>query len=443
MSFSETRQTRHLAVFQGIIGLVALLVVWLAWDFIREDAMHRGEAARRQVAVTADLAVSDVRSALSGAADSLQMLSRLPELRNMRRHGPAAELTGNMNSTLLNFVSSLAFFQPSISVNAFTLWNTFAQSWDFHLASVRRRFYDLGLLSFFEALPVPGNIEWQFVPSGPVSRKPSWADLMAFFAERLEQPLIATGRLLDSSFGWGTMIPADPLESGRLLAATLNDRDLIRSVAVRGLDGRELAAVSEIGGMSMPSGGWWRRGLRQNRPFYTGPAVFDEGMGRPLWQAGVPLRDITREPEGILTAQVDLDFLSELAGRAKLTPGALLIVTDEEGVVIGHPKTSFVVNQVNLRHTHQAVTAALEGEEGESELRIAGVSYIAAWRSVRHGAGNRMPGWALVCLVPASELTSDWYRTVLLSVLLASTALGALFYISGLIESAFEEVTEA
>lgn len=443
MSASETSQTQHLALFQGIIGLVAILIVWLAWDFVREDGRNRDEAARHQVAVTANLAVSDIRLALSGAVDSLQLLSRLPELRNMHRHGPAAEVSGTINSALLNFVSTLAFFQPSTLVNIVTIWNEFAQSWDFHTASLRRFFYDFGLLSFFEVLPLPDSMEWPFVPPEPASHSPGWADVTAFCAECLEQPLIVTGWFLDSAFGWGAMVPADPLESGRLLAATLNDRDLIRSITVRGLDGKELAAVSEIGAMSMPSGNWWRRGLRLNRPFYAGPAMFDEGLGRPLWQAGVPLRDMMREPEGILTAQIDLEFLSDLAGRAKLTPGSLLIVTDEDGVVIGHPRTSFVVNQVNLRHTHPAVEAALKGEEGESELRISGTSYIAAWRSVRQGAGNRMPRWAMICLTPASELTSGGFRTVLLSVLLASAALGALFYISGLIESAFEEDTEA
>ncbi|HNW36414.1 MAG TPA: hypothetical protein PKM25_15855, partial [Candidatus Ozemobacteraceae bacterium] len=116
---------------------------------------------------------------------------------------------------------------------------------------------------------------------------------------------------------------------------------------------------------------------------------------------------------------------------------------DEDGVIIGHPKTSLVVSQVNVRHSNPAVAAAIEGEEGESEVRLAGVSYVAAWRSVRGGDRYRMPGWALICLVPASELASGWFRTVLLSVLLASLTLCALFYVTGLIESAFDEDAEA
>ncbi|HNW34232.1 MAG TPA: hypothetical protein PKM25_04820, partial [Candidatus Ozemobacteraceae bacterium] len=106
------RPARNLAVFQGIVILVALLVVWLAWDFVQEDGKAREEASRRQVAVTADLAVSEIRSALSGAADSLQILSRLPELRDMRRYGPAVALAGNLHSTFLSFAADLAFFQP-------------------------------------------------------------------------------------------------------------------------------------------------------------------------------------------------------------------------------------------------------------------------------------------------------------------------------------------
>lgn len=452
MFSSETAKPRSLQLFQGIIVIVALLIVWLAWDYIREDGSKRDEAARRQVALTADLAARDIRTALSGAADSLQLLARLPELRNMRRHGPAAELAGNTHSALLTFVSDLAFYSemyhssaiPEPLATLWSFWNTVAPSWEYHLAAMRRWFYDRGLFPYIEALPIPETLELpKTPPARAVSRKPTWGDLTVFYAECLEQPLIGTSLFLDSTFGWGAMIPADPQESGRLLAATLNDRDLIRSVALRGLDGKEVAGVSEIGGPAMPSGGWWRRGLRQNRPFFPGPAVFDEGMGRPLWQAGVPVRGAAREPEGLLTAQIDLGFLGDLAARAKLTPGSMLIVTDEDGVVIGHPRTSLVVNQVSLRHTHQAVSAALDGEEGESELRIAGVSYVAAWRSIRQDGGNRMPGWALVFLTPASEMTSDWFRTMLLSVLLASGALGALFYTSGLVESAFEEDIEA
>jgi len=447
MFSSETEKNRSFLLFQGIVGIAALLIVWLAWDFIREDGSKRDETARRQVALTADLAARDIRAALSGAADSLQLLARLPELRNMRRHGPAAEIAGNVNSGLLTFVSNLAFCQPSASAATSSIlssWNTAAPVWEYHLASLRRRLYDVGLLSLFEILPIPEALEFPAdTPQPPILRSPTWADVVAFYAECLERPLIVTGRFLDSTFGWGGMIPADPQESGRLLAVTLNDRDLIRSVALRGLDGKEVAGVSEIGGSAMPFGGWWRRGLRQNRPFFPGPAVFDEGMGRPLWQAGVPIRGTTREPEGLLTAQIDLGFLGDLAARVKPTPGSILIVTDEDGVVIGHPRPSLVVHQVSLRHTHQAVSAALDGEEGESELRIAGISYVAAWRSIRQDGGNRMPAWALVFLTPASEMTSDWLRTVVLSVLLASAALGALFYTSGLIESAFQEDIEA
>ncbi|HOT29748.1 MAG TPA: cache domain-containing protein [Candidatus Ozemobacteraceae bacterium] len=450
MFSSEATKTRSVLVFQGIVAVVALLIVWLAWDFIRQDGVKRDEAARRQVALTADLAARDIRTALSGAADSLQLLSRLPELRNTRRHGPAAELAGNANSALLTLVSDLAAAQTStsddlpLSSTIISFWNFMAPMVEYRLAAVRRRAYDVGLLPLLEILPIPENLELPPMrPLPAVSRRPGWADLAAVYAEWLERPLIATGLFLDSAFGWGGMVPADPQESGRLLAATLSDRDLIRSVALRSLDGKEVAEVSEIGGPTMPFGGWWRRGLRQNRPFFPGPAVFDEGMGRPLWQAGVPVRGAAREPEALLTAQIDLGFLGDLASRTRLTPGSMLIVTDEDGVVIGHPRPSLVVNQVSLRHTHQAVSAALDGEEGESELRIAGVSYVAAWRSIRQDGGNRMPGWALVFLIPASEMTSDWFRTALLSVLLASAALGALFYTSGLIESAFEEDIEA
>ncbi|HQG30042.1 MAG TPA: hypothetical protein PLY73_15930, partial [Candidatus Ozemobacteraceae bacterium] len=152
-------------VFQGIVAVVALLIVWLAWDFIRQDGVKRDEAARRQVALTADLAARDIRTALSGAADSLQLLSRLPELRNTRRHGPAAELAGNANSALLTLVSDLAAAQTStsddlpLSSTIISFWNFMAPMVEYRLAAVRRRAYDVGLLPLLEILPIPENLE--------------------------------------------------------------------------------------------------------------------------------------------------------------------------------------------------------------------------------------------------------------------------------------------
>ncbi|HEY9072378.1 MAG TPA: cache domain-containing protein [Candidatus Ozemobacteraceae bacterium] len=449
----SSRMTGAVTLVQGIVGLVAVLVVWLAWDFLREDGNARDEAARRQVAVTADLAVTEIRTALTGAADALQLLSRLPELRGMHRFGPAAELAERANSALLTTISDLAYTSTAARVTPaepdglrefVAAWKSAAPVFEYHLAALRRRFYDAGLLALLELLPIPETLEPPALPPGRSdSGLPTWVDVAAFFTSCLEPSLITTGRFLDLAFGWGGIILPDPQESGRLLAATLNDRDLIRSVSIRSLDGKELTGVSEIGGVAAFGGGWWRRGLRGNRPFYAGPALFDESIGRPLWMAGVPLRDATREPAGLLTARVDLGFLCDLAGTARLTPGSMLIVTDEEGVVIGHHRPSVVVSQVNMRHTNPLVAAALEGEDGEREIRLTGTSYVAAWRSLRGSERHRLPGWAVVCLAPVSELAPGGFRTVLLTVLLASLALGALFYLSGLIETAFEEDAEA
>ncbi|HOY66545.1 MAG TPA: cache domain-containing protein [Candidatus Ozemobacteraceae bacterium] len=447
------RSAGAVALVQGIVGLVAVLIVWLAWDFLQEDGAARDEAARRQVAVTADLAVSEIRTALTGAADALQLLSRLPELRGMHRFGPASELAERANSALLTTISDLAYStnaarpapaEPDRLREFVSLWKAAAPVFEYHLAAVRRVAYEVGLLGVLETLPIPETFEPPAVPTGRNAvGTPSWADVAAFFTACLEPALITTGRFLDLALGWGGIILPDPQESGRLLAATLNDRDLIRSVSIRGLDGKELTGVSEIGGITAFGGGWWRRGLRGNRPFYAGPALFDESLGRPLWMAGAPLRDAAREPAGLLTARVDLGFLGDLADTARLTPGSMLIVTDEEGVVIGHHRPSVVVSQVNLRHTNPLVAAALEGEAGEQEIRLTGISYVAAWRSLRGNERHRLPGWAVVCLVPVSELAPGSFRTVLLTVLLASLALGALFYLSGLIETAFEEDAEA
>lgn len=433
-----------------ITGIIVFLILYLAGEtIIDERSQHRAIAEQKLQAVV-DLAADDIARSLGSARDSLRLLSRMPQLRETR---PGGNIQPWLGQQRLAFDSSFQKVLNSVLV-AEAGWNRSREQLldgiDWCSAAIRRVGFTFGLVSATPSETTPSEIALELPPALPngVSNAPP------VFLPKLacEQFQVMTGSLfdiallnagfLDLSFDLGTPVPGNLIDAEGLLRVSLNDRDLIRSVAIQDLKGKRLAEATEIG---QPVGfltSWLRKVRNPNRPFFSGPVWFDEGLGRPLWQAAVPLRDLERRPFAMLTSQIDLGFLQELAAKSRISSASQLVIIDEEGTVIGHPRPNQVAMQINISHSNRAAADAIAGHDGIEELRIGGSSFLVAYRHLKNVDQAMLPGWGVLLLIPSSEAFAQYTQITINTLALSVIALYIVFQLSSLIISSLEEDLE-
>lgn len=450
-ALGPTRLVSPVVVVQIVTGLLALAIVWLSLDFARQEREARAAGVRQRLGALATVAADGIARGLFGARDTLRLLSRLPMMRQVRR-------TGWLSDRLV----ALETWTAELPDRCETGWQTWRElthalrqdlrlAVDVGLAGLRRWFYDLGLLMAaepwlddldgrlggwltgragnrglgpFSILDFRGSIQ-----RGELALVEGLAEVMRSLLAGLAVPV----RLLDAALIAGPRQPADLAEINRVLAVSLSDRDLIRSLTVRDLQGRRLTGVTEIGDEIDLFTGWMVRAAQANRSFYPGPVLFAEGLGRPLWQMAVPLRDQDRQPFALLTAQVDLGFLADLAGKTRVGQGTHLMVVDEEGVIIGHPRLSLIAAQANASRANPAVPAVLHGQEGVEELRVGGIPHFVAYRALKALDQNSLPGWGVLVLAPVAEVLPSGLASILVAVAVAAGGLFILLYVSTMV----------
>ncbi|RCK78680.1 MAG: hypothetical protein OZSIB_1207 [Candidatus Ozemobacter sibiricus] len=450
-ALGPTRLVSPVVVVQIVTGLLALAIVWLSLDFARQDREARAAGVRQRLGALATVAADGIARGLFGARDTLRLLSRLPMMRQVRRTG-----------WLSDRLAALETWTAELPERCETGWQTWRElthalrqdlrlTVDVGLAGLRRWFYDLGLLTAAEPWldDLDGRLGgWltgragnrglgssSVFDFGGSTRRGELAlgEGLAEAMRSLLAGLAVPARLLDAALVPGPLQPADLTEINRVLAVSLSDRDLIRSLTVRDLRGRRLAGVTEIGDEIDLFTGWMVRAAQANRSFYPGPVLFAEGLGRPLWQMAVPLRDQERQPFALLTAQVDLAFLADLAGKTRLGQGTHLMVVDEEGVIIGHPRLSLIAAQANASRANPAVPAVLHGQEGVEELRVGGIPHFVAYRALKTLDQNSLPGWGVLVLAPVAEVLPSGLASILVAVAVAAGGLFILLYVSTMV----------
>ncbi len=446
-----SRVVTPVVVVQVITGLLALVIVWMSIGFAQQDRESRAAGVRLRLGAIATMATDGIARGLFGARDALRLLSRMPMMRETRRTGWLSDHLAALDTWAASLPDRLEAGLRALRGPAATLQQDLRLGLEMGAAGTRRWFYDLGVLD--AADPWIGELEGRLAgwlsggaggrgrlyapavdPRGAVVRAD--AGLAAALGEWARQPLAGLAgpaRLLDVALAQGPARPADLEEIGRVLAVSLSDRDLIRSLTVRDLQGRRLAGATEIGDEIDLFTGWMARAARANRSFHAGPVLFDEGLGRPLWHMAVPLREQDRTPFALLTARVDLAFLADLADKTRMGQGTHLMVVDEEGVIIGHPRAALIVAQANASRANPAVPAVLHGQEGVEELRVGGIPHFVAYRALKNLDQNSLPGWGILVLAPVAEVLPSGFASVLLAVAVAAGGLFILLYVSTMV----------
>ena len=166
-----------------------------------------------------------------------------------------------------------------------------------------------------------------------------------------------------------------------------------------------------------PSMEWFAKPLELGESYWSEP-YFDENGGDMLMVTfSMPVRDNNGEIAAILTADISLDWLTELIGDIKVYPNAFSMVVSRNGQIMVCPVDTLVmkktVNQFARESSDREVLdrvnkAMLSGETGEMLVRYNGKNNHVYFAPVER------TGWSLSIVLPEKELYKGVRRIGLL-----------------------------
>lgn len=166
-----------------------------------------------------------------------------------------------------------------------------------------------------------------------------------------------------------------------------------------------------------PSMEWFAKPLELGESYWSEP-YFDENGGDMLMVTfSMPVRDNNGEIAAILTADISLDWLTELIGDIKVYPNAFSMVVSRNGQIMVCPVDTLVmkktVNQFARESSDREALdrvnkAMLSGEIGEMLVRYKGKNNHVYFAPVER------TGWSLSIVLPEKELYKGVRRIGLL-----------------------------
>jgi sigma-B regulation protein RsbU (phosphoserine phosphatase) len=156
-----------------------------------------------------------------------------------------------------------------------------------------------------------------------------------------------------------------------------------------------------------PSMEWFTKPLELKDSYWSEP-YFDENGGDILMTTySMPIKDKNGEVAAILTADISLDWLSDLIGNIKVYPNAFNMVISRSGQIMVCPAETLVmqttVNQFAMESgDYEALNrvneAMLSGQSGEMPVRYQGQTNHVYFAPVER------TGWSLSIVLPEKDL---------------------------------------
>lgn len=166
-----------------------------------------------------------------------------------------------------------------------------------------------------------------------------------------------------------------------------------------------------------PSMEWFAKPLELGDSYWSEP-YFDKNGGDILMTTfSMPVKDKNGEIAAVLTADISLDWLTELIGEIKVYPNAFSIVVSRNGQIMVCPVDTLVmtktVNQFASESQEGEVlnrvnSAVLSGKSGEMLVRYKGENNHVYYAPVER------TGWSLSIVLPEKELYKGVRRIGLL-----------------------------
>lgn len=272
----------------------------------------------------------------------------------------------------------------------------------------------LGSLAFFR---VRTDLEREVVRGNLALVRALGAGLDATLQDARRAVEIAAATWADGRTSAGPADDADRRATARLLGRLGRDIPVLARLVIVDGDGAVIAGGALPAGVDLAA-----------RSFggYVGDALFPDGHPRvPLV---VQARSRTGELVGFFVAEIDLGFVSEALGAARLGHGARVVVVDGQGTPVARSDGA-AAGGASWRG-RPAVDRAL-GAAAEGSLSTGGV--VAVFRNLASYQSLRGVRWAIVLEQPerdAYAAAADTRRTTIVAALIA---LGAALLVGALL----------
>lgn len=156
-----------------------------------------------------------------------------------------------------------------------------------------------------------------------------------------------------------------------------------------------------------PEQEWFKKGLENEQGYWSEPYVDEGGGGILMTTFSLPIKDASGRTAAVLTADLSLDWLSDLVGNVKVYPNAYSMMISRSGQFLVCPVETLVMHQ-----TIQEVTNSLEdtsmmnslsrsmlnGETGNQTIRYKGATSYVYFSPVER------TGWSMSIVIPENEI---------------------------------------
>ena len=163
-----------------------------------------------------------------------------------------------------------------------------------------------------------------------------------------------------------------------------------------------------------PSHPWFRMPLELDAPYWSEP-YYDEGGGEVLMTTfSFPIKDLKGRQAAVLTADIALDWLTDMVGNIKVYPHASSLLISRAGnfmvnknrEVVQNQALINVVDQMRDKPDFQKLDAAMRsGQSGSQILKYNKERYHVYYAPVKR------TGWSMCIVVPERDIYGEIRRT--------------------------------
>ena len=203
------------------------------------------------------------------------------------------------------------------------------------------------------------------------------------------------------------VVEDNPVVVGSTVAVVpgyLNSHPLFSPYVCEGPDGLEFKTLATEE-YDYPDQEWFVKPLELQEDYWSEPYV-DEGGGNILMTTySLPIRDQEGEIAAILTADISLEWLTQMVGNIQVYPHAYSMILSREGQVVVSP----VNNEESEHIAREVIKANLQtGADGEFSVRKRALSDLVFYTPIEH------TGWIMSIVIPESVIYAGIRRIALM-----------------------------
>ena len=181
-----------------------------------------------------------------------------------------------------------------------------------------------------------------------------------------------------------------------------------------------------------PEKEWFVKPLETGKGYWSEP-YYDTGGGESLMTTySIPVTDMKGRMAVVLTADLSLDWLTDLVGSIQDYPEAFSVLVSRTGRLMVCPAPAFVMSK-----TVQEVAASLEDSTAVRDLSLSMLAGERGSRQITYKGEKEYvfyapidrAGWSMAIVIPQNEIYGDVRRVGLLVILLQVLGLLVMSYI--------------